>query len=139
MLLASLVANTARRLSQGIGADDLEAMLRARDWKGLEGRKVDRSEYDALNLAKGLQAAVTQGATIDDALATEKPDYASEIKDSDRDADKNASEELEGSDLVNVLLQAVEKRESGEKLKSAEAAVVAMAVGFIVGDDGLGK
>ena len=126
-------------MSQGIGADDLEAMLRARDWKGLEGRKVDRSEYDALNLAKGLQAAVTQGATIDDALATEKPDYASEIKDSDRDADKNASEELEGSDLVNVLLQAVEKRESGEKLKSAEAAVVAMAVGFIVGDDGLGK
>ena len=132
-----LVYRQNEKILSKVGDADLEEMLRSRDWSGLEGLTVDRSEYEALAIAKNLQDDVTSG--IDPDAASADVDYGSELRESHRDQSEKTRAEIEGGDLANVLLQAIEIRERGEKLQSSQAAVVAMAIGYILDDETIGE
>ncbi|GMI00828.1 hypothetical protein TrLO_g13555 [Triparma laevis f. longispina] len=129
-----LVYRQNEKILNKVGDKELEEMLRTRNWDGLDGLTVDRSEYEALAIAKGLQEDVTKGVDPDD--ATSEVDYGSELRE--RDQSEKTKAEIEGGDLANVLLQAIEIREKGGKLQSSQAAVVAMAIGYILDDEAIG-
>jgi hypothetical protein len=87
-----------KTLSQ-IGVDKLETMLRLRDWNETIDYKVNRREVDALKIAQDFQATGTVAAK-DMSLR----------HDSTPAANKVDRRQVEEGNLVNVLLQALEKR-----------------------------
>jgi hypothetical protein len=82
-----------------IGVDKLETMLRLRDWKDTAAYKVDRKEIDALKIARTYQNT--------GAVAKEDMDLVHDATPAANKVDRNA---VEQGNLVNVLLQALDKR-----------------------------
>ena len=87
-----------KTLSQ-VGVDKLETMLRLRDWTDTAEYKVNRREIDALKIAQDFQATGTISAQ-DISLRHDNTPAANKV---DR-------RQVEEGNLVNVLLQALEKR-----------------------------
>lgn len=83
-----------------IGVDDLETMLRLRDWSGLEDKKVNRREIDAIKIAQDVQAT-GKAKDSDTNLANDATPVANRVVDQSQVVD---------GDLVRVLSQALEKR-----------------------------
>ena len=121
-----------------IGGNRLEDMLRNRDWVSLEGMKVDRSMYEALDVARGLQMkAETDGIDAVEKVGEVEIDYNSEIKEANKNRLKEDRSNIEGGDLVNVLLQVLQILRDGGKLNGSQRAVAVTAIGFILEDDSL--
>ena len=113
-------------------------MLRNRDWVSLEGMKVDRSMYEALDVARGLQMkAETDGIDAVEKVGEVEIDYNSEIKEANKNRLKEDRSNIEGGDLVNVLLQVLQILRDGGKLNGSQRAVAVTAIGFILEDDSL--
>jgi hypothetical protein len=87
-----------KTLSQ-VGVDKLETMLRLRDWTDTVEFKVNRREIDALKIAQDFQATGKISAQ-DISLRYDNTPAANKV---DR-------RQVEEGNLVNVLLQALEKR-----------------------------
>lgn len=117
-----------KTLSQ-VGVDELEIMLRKRDWSASTDYKVNRRESDALKIAQDFQ---TTGVV--DAKDT------SMQYDATPAANRVDRRQVEEGDLVNVLLQALEKRlgKATENtvvvpLSGPETSVAAMAGDALLG------
>lgn len=111
-----------------VGAQDLEVMLRLRDWDKLEDFKVNRKEFDALKIARDFQET-GQVSAKDMSLAHDATPAANKV---DR-------QQVEQGDLINVLKQALEKRlgksEDGkpiQPLTGPETSATAMATEFLI-------
>ncbi len=137
-----LVYSQNEKTLMGIGADGLEEMLRSRDWSRLGGIKIDRSDYEALRVAKDMQENLVMvgddgDMVFEDGWKGEAIDYASELREPEELKEEDRSQ-IEGGDLVTVLSQACEMRLRDGRLGSKETAVVAMAANFILADESLG-
>jgi len=115
-----LVYQQNERTLNEIGAPQLERMLRLRDWKGLEGHKVDRKKIEALRIAKNMR---------DDLEVHEDLSLA---KDSTPAVNKIDRRQIDGGDMVNVIKQAMEKRMEKGTLTGAETSAVLMASDFLI-------
>ena len=94
-------AQNEKTLSR-IGADALEKMLRLRDWSDVEGMKVDRRDMEALRVANDLQ--------VDGAVKAEDSSFAFDSTPAANRVDRG---QIDGGDMVNVILQALEIRLGG--------------------------
>ena len=115
-----------------VGSEDLEVMLRLRDWKGLEDFTVNRREFDALKIARDFQE--TGKVAEQDMSLTH---YATPA------ANKVDRKQVEQGDLVNVVKQALEKRlgkseaNAGvQPLTGPETSATAMATEFLIQEVG---
>jgi hypothetical protein len=110
-----------------VGANDLEVMLRLRDWDKLSEFSVNRREFDALKIAKDIQET-GEVSQKDMSLSHDATPAANKV---DR-------KQVEDGDLVNVLKQALEKRlgieegKSIEQLTGPETSATAMATEFLM-------
>lgn len=110
-----------------IGVDKLETMLRLRDWSDTAEYKVNREEIDALKIAQDVQAT---GKVSEEATSLQY--------DSIPAANKVDRQQVEQGDLINVLVQALEKRlgKSGEagvfSLTGPETSATAMATDVLI-------
>jgi len=110
-----------------IGAQQLESMLRLRDWTAIADLKVDRKDMEALRVAQDLQ---TTGVIADEDKSV--------IFDSTPAANKIDRSQIEGGNIVNVVLQALEKRlevsEDGtaSPLTGTETSAAMMASDFLL-------
>ena len=82
-----------------IGKTRLENMLRLREWSDVEGMKVDRRDMEALRVANDLQVAGV--------VSEQDTSFAF---DSTPAANKVDRAEVDGGDMANVVLQALELR-----------------------------
>jgi hypothetical protein len=82
-----------------IGTDQLEKMLRLRDWTDVEGMKVDRKDMEALRVANDLQV---------EGVVKEKD--TSFAFDSTPAANKVDRSLIDGGNMINVIQQALEIR-----------------------------
>jgi len=119
-----------------IGASTLETMLRERNWDTVDGMRVDRSAYEALDLARKMQ----RKSEVSGVEGIQEPDidYNSEIKEANANALKKDKGEIEGGDLVNVLIQVMELLIEGKQLTGSQRAVAASAIGVLLEDETLG-
>ena len=97
-----LVYQQNERTLNSIGADKLESMLRTRDWDDIENVKVDRRDMEALRVAQDFQKT---GVVKDEDVSFEF--------DSTPAANRVEMEQIEGGNMVNVVMQALEKRLMG--------------------------
>ena len=110
-----------------IGTESLEKMLRLRDWSDIADLKVDRKDMEALRVAQDLQAT---GAVADE--------DKSFVHDSTPAANKVDRAQIEGGNIANVVLQALEKRltggpnGAGATLSGAETSAAMMASDFLL-------
>lgn len=110
-----------------VGANSLEKMLRMRDWSEIEDLKVDRRDMEALRVAQDLQ---TTGVVADVDTSV--------MYDSTPAASKVDREQVEGGNILNVVLQALEKRLTGgedggvQQLSGAETSAAMMASDFLL-------
>ena len=111
-----------------IGTDKLERMLRLRDWSEVAGMKVDRKDMEALRVANDLQV---HGAV--------KEEDTTFVFDSTPAANKVDRSRIDGGDMVNVILQALElrlgKRDNagaGSPLNGAQTSAAMMASDFLL-------
>jgi hypothetical protein len=118
-----------------VGAKSLERMLRLRDWSEIADLKVDRKDMEALRVAQDLQ---TTGIVADKDMSV--------IYDSTPAANRVDRQQIEGGNIMNVILQALEKRLMGGKdggivqLSGAETSAAMMASDFLLEHlDGLVK
>ena len=112
-----------------ISVDQLETMLRLRDWDALEDQKVNRKEMDALKIAQDFQetGAVPEK---DMNLANDAIPVANRVVD---------RKQVEKGDLIKVLKQALEKRLTGSeashgppRLTGPETSVASMATEYLL-------
>mmetsp|Transcript_851 Transcript_851/g.2418 ORF Transcript_851/g.2418 Transcript_851/m.2418 type:complete len:227 (-) Transcript_851:514-1194(-) len=82
-----------------IGVDQLETMLRLRDWQPIADVKVNRREIEALRVAQDYQQTGEVQSSDQDLIHDATPAAA-----------KVDREQVEQGNLVNVVLQALEKR-----------------------------
>lgn len=109
-----------------VGVDKLETMLRLRDWSDSAEYKVNRREFDALKIAQDFQST---------GVVSEKD--TSLQQDATPAANRVDRRQVEEGNLVNVLLQALEKRlgKSNEKilpLSGPETSATAMATDVLI-------
>jgi len=110
-----------------VGAKSLERMLRLRDWSEIADLKVDRKDMEALRVAQDLQ---TTGVIAEKDMSV--------IYDSTPAANKVNRQQIEGGNIVNVVLQALEKRLMGDEdggilqLSGAETSAAMMASDFLL-------
>ena len=110
-----------------VGADELETMLRLRDWSGIEDVKVNRRDMEALRVAQDFQ----QSGTV-----TEED--TSFLYDSTPAANKVDTAQVDQGNLINVLQQALEKRlgQGGDgkvtQLSGPETSATMMASDFLL-------
>lgn len=109
-----------------VGAKTLEKMLRLRDWTEIAEVKVDRKDMEALRVAQDLQT--TGAVAVQD---------TSLIHDSTPAANKIDRKQIEGGNIINVVLQALEKRLHGadgapQQLTGAETSAAMMASDFLL-------
>jgi len=117
-----LVYQQNEKTLSSIGSKKLETMLRLRDWSDIEGMKVNRRDMEALRIAQDLQQS---------GVLTDK-DTTFEF-DSVPAATKVSRGQIEGGNLINVLLQALEKRlVDGRRLSGAETSAAMMASDFLL-------
>lgn len=89
-----------------IGTNQLEKMLRLRDWADVDGMKVDRKDMEALRVANDLQ--------VDGVVKEEDTSFAF---DSTPAANKVDRSQIDGGNMVNVIQQALEIRLGKMKTK----------------------
>lgn len=94
-----LVYKQNEKTLSNIGVNKLETMLRLRDWTDTAEHKVNRREIDALKIAQDFQ---TTGKVSEKDTSLQH--------DATPAANKVDRRQVEGGNLVNVLLQALEKR-----------------------------
>jgi len=122
-----LVYKQNEKTLNSVGGEKLEKMLRSRNWAEIEGMKVDRQDREVLRVAQDLQKT---------GIVTDRD--TSFANDSTVAANKVDSKEIEGGNMVNVLMQALGKRLTGsegggtEQLSGAETSVAMMANDFIL-------
>ncbi len=106
-----------------IGTKSLETMLRKRDWSDIADLKVDRKDMEALRVAQDLQST---GVVADEDMSV--------VYDSTPAANKVDRAQIEGGNIANVILQALEKRLNGEegRLNGAETSAAMMASDFLL-------
>eukprot|EP00977_Amphora_coffeiformis_P028583 scaffold36189_cov160-Amphora_coffeaeformis.AAC.2 len=110
-----------------VGAQDLEVMLRLRDWDKLADFTVNRREFDALKIARDFQET---GAVSEKDMSL--------AHDATPAANKVDRKQVEEGDLVNVLKQALEKRLGKgdnarvQPLSGPETSATAMATEFLI-------
>lgn len=110
-----------------VGAKSLEKMLRLRDWSEIADLKVDRKDMEALRVAQDLQ---TSGVVAEEDTSI--------MYDSTPAANRLDRQQIEGGDILNVVLQALEKRLTGGKngsilqLTGAETSAAMMASDFLL-------
>jgi len=110
-----------------IGVKSLETMLRLRDWSEIADLKVDRKDMEALRVAQDLQSTGVV-ADVDKSV----------MFDSTPAANKVDRQQIEGGNIVNVVLQALEKRLTGgadgasTPLSGAETSAAMMASDFLL-------
>lgn len=110
-----------------IGTKQLETMLRKRDWTDVKDEKVDRRELEALRVAQDLQ---TTGR-----VAQEDMSVTSDATPAANKVDKG---QVEGANMLNVMLQALEKRLHGgsdggvQRLSGPETSAAMMASDFLL-------
>ena len=110
-----------------IGTKSLEKMLRMRDWSDIADLKVDRKDLEALRVAQDLQKT---GAVADEDTSV--------VYDSTPAANKVDRAQIEGGNIANVILQALEKRLTGGEdgsetyLSGAETSAAMMASDFLL-------
>jgi len=109
-----------------VGVDKLETMLRLRDWSDSAEYKVNRREFDALKIAQDFQST---------GVVSEKD--TSLQQDATPAANRVDRRQVEEGNLVNVLLQALEKRlgKSNERilpLSGPETSATAMATDVLL-------
>jgi hypothetical protein len=111
-----------KTLSQ-LGVDKLETMLRLRDWTDTGEYKVNRREVDALKIAQDFQ--LTGQVSAEDTSLT---------YDSTPAANRVDRRQVEQGNLVNVLLQALEKRldYGSSTLSGPETSATALATDVLV-------
>ncbi|GMI11374.1 hypothetical protein TrRE_jg7965 [Triparma retinervis] len=115
-----------------IGASTLENMLRERNWDAVGDMRVDRSAYEALDLARNLQRKAEKSGI--DSIAEPDIDYNSEIKEKDAKKLKEDKSKVEEGNLINVLIQVVDKVIDGKKLTGSERAVAVTGIDFLLQD-----
>jgi len=122
-----LVYQQNEKTLTSIGTNTLEKMLRLRDWSEISDLKVDRKDMEALRVAQDLQ---TTGIV--------KDEDKSVMYDSTPAANRVDRQQIEGGDIVNVVLQALEKRLTGGenggvvRLSGAETSAAMMASDFLL-------
>lgn len=94
-----LVYKQNEKTLTGIGVEKLETMLRLRDWDEIADVKVNRREMEALRLAQDFQ----QSGTV-------RVEDTSLLNDVTPAANKVDGKQIEQGNLVNVIVQALEKR-----------------------------
>lgn len=110
-----------------IGTKSLETMLRLRDWSEIADLKVDRKDMEALRVAQDLQST---GVVADEDTSV--------MFDSTPAANKVDRKQIEGGDIANVIIQALEKRLTGgpngepAQLSGAETSAAMMASDFLL-------
>lgn len=106
-----------------IGTKSLETMLRKRDWSDIADLKVDRKDMEALRVAQDLQST---GVVADKDMSV--------VYDSTPAANKVDRAQIEGGNIANVILQALEKRLKAEegRLNGAETSAAMMASDFLL-------
>ena len=115
-----------------IGASTLENMLRERNWDAVGDMRVDRSAYEALDLARNLQRKAEKSGI--DSIADPDIDYNSEIKETNAKKMKEDKSKVEEGNLMNVLIQVVDKIIDGKKLTGSERAVAVTGIDFLLQD-----
>lgn len=109
-----------------VGVQNLETMLRLRNWDEIADIKVDRKEMEALRVAREFQET-----------GTLKEEDQSFEYDATPAANKMSKDQVEQGNLVNVLLDALRKRlgKTGQPiaaLNGPETSATAMASDFLV-------
>lgn len=109
-----------------VGTKTLEKMLRLRDWGEIADVKVDRKDMEALRVAQDLQTSGTVAAKD-----------MSFNYDNTPAANKIDRKQVEGGNIINVVLQAIEKRLYGadgepQLLTGAETSAAMMASDFLL-------
>lgn len=110
-----------------VGAKSLEKMLRLRDWSDIADLKVDRRDMEALRVAQDLQ---NTGIVAEEDRSI--------MYDSTPAANRVNRKQMEGGNIVNVVLQALEKRLMGgqdggvQQLSGAETSAAMMASDFLL-------
>lgn len=94
-----LVYQQNEKTLSDIGTYTLERMLRLRDWSDVEGRKVNRRDMEALRVANDLQ--------VDGVVRAEDTGF---VYDSTPAANRVDRGQIDGGNMVNVILQALEIR-----------------------------
>ncbi|GAX13046.1 hypothetical protein FisN_2Hh528 [Fistulifera solaris] len=121
-----LVYKQNEKTMQSVGVDKLETMLRLRDWSEIADLKVNRREYDALKIAQDFQET---GKVRDSDISL--------VHDSTPAASKVDRNQVEQGNLVNVMMQALEKRlgmngQEATKLSGPETSATALAADFLL-------
>lgn len=113
-----------------VGVDQLETMLRLRNWEATAEYSVDRSKIDALQLAQEFQST-GKIAERDLQMAYDNTPAAQKVN--------NKEAQMEQGNLVNVVLQALEKRLGKEEqsnevqaLSGPETSAAAMASDLLI-------
>jgi len=122
-----LVYQQNERTLNNIGVNQLESMLRKRDWTDIEGVKVDRRDMEALRVAQDYQKT---GIVKEEDMSFEF--------DTTPAANKVDEKQMEGGNMVNVVMQALEKRLIGGEdggcvqLSGTETSAAMMASDFLL-------
>ena len=121
-----LVYKQNEKTMQSVGVDKLETMLRLRDWSDIADLKVNRREFDALKIAQDYQET---GKVRDTDISL--------LHDSTPAANKVDRNQVEQGHLVNVVIQALEKRlgKNGQvpiSLSGPETSATALATDFLL-------
>lgn len=111
-----------------IGVEKLETMLRLRDWGEIADVKVDRKDMEALRVARSLQNTGVISAK-DTSL----------LNDATPAVNKVDGRQIEQGDLVNVIVQGLEKRlgkvgNNISRLSGPETSATIMASDFLLSE-----
>ena len=94
-----------------IGTKRLETMLRLRDWTDIADEKVNRREMEALRVAQDMQGGGSGGSGGGVEMSSSSDgDDNSVAYDNTPAANKVDRSQIEGGNIINVVVQALEKR-----------------------------
>lgn len=116
-----LVYQQNEKILGEIGTEELERMLRLRDWEGVAGKKVDRRDMEALRVADDLQVT-----------GVVKEQDTSFMYDSTPKANKVDKAQIETGNMVKVIEQALEMRLSAGSLDGGKTSATLMASDFLI-------
>uniref|UniRef100_A0A7S2UK38 Phosphagen kinase C-terminal domain-containing protein n=2 Tax=Attheya septentrionalis TaxID=420275 RepID=A0A7S2UK38_9STRA len=125
-----LVYQQNEKTLTNVGTEQLETMLRLRDWSAISDVKVNRRDMEALRVAQDLQQSGTVAEQDQDLIHDSTPAANRRLDD----------RQVDGGDLLNVVLQALEKRlgllsnTSGhsQALSGAETSAAMMATDYVL-------
>jgi len=124
-----LVYKQNEKTLKKIGVDQLETMLRLRDWAEIADVKVDRKDMEALRVARDFQET-----------GKVKPEDQSLLMDATPGVNKVDGQQIEQGDLVNVICEAIGKRigkatgGGATRLSGPETSAAIMASDFLLAE-----